>query len=121
MAEHKTLRQARGTERNLPQTIQINVGATAWMEHAACVGKNPEWWTTADHGRRVCLSNERWDALEDSGKNNVRALRTCSGCPVRAECLDFALEDKHARDHGIWGGTYPHEREAMILNGESVA
>lgn len=96
-----------------PDPIRINPDRTAWMERGMCVGKDPEWWTTADHGRRVQLSNERWDQLEDISKDNIRALALCRVCPVRAQCLDFALNDKHAREHGIWGGTYPYEREGM--------
>ncbi|WP_241199264.1 MULTISPECIES: WhiB family transcriptional regulator [Rhodococcus] len=36
------------------------------------------------------------------------AKRTCSRCPVRLQCLNFALEN-HESD-GIWGGNNPSER-----------
>jgi len=38
------------------------------------------------------------------------AKRVCGDCPVRRECLSFALT--HAV-HGIWGGTTEAEREAL--------
>ena len=33
----------------------------------------------------------------------------CAGCPVRRECLDFALG--HDQVYGIWGGTTPEDRQ----------
>jgi WhiB family transcriptional regulator, redox-sensing transcriptional regulator len=37
-----------------------------------------------------------------------QACRICSGCRVRRQCLDFAME--HGETEGIWGGTRPEER-----------
>jgi WhiB family transcriptional regulator, redox-sensing transcriptional regulator len=36
------------------------------------------------------------------------AKAICQSCPVRAECLDYAMQT--AQDHGIWGGTTEEER-----------
>ena len=38
----------------------------------------------------------------------VAAKAVCQGCPVRAECLRYAV--RTAQDHGIWGGTTEEER-----------
>lgn len=38
----------------------------------------------------------------------TRALLICDGCPVKRECLDFALRTREPA--GIWGGTTPEER-----------
>lgn len=92
-----------------PEPIRINTGPTNWMDHAKCVGHDPDWWTTADHGRRANPSNERWDQLEESGKNNLRALNLCNQCPVRQDCLQHALRFK--LEHGIFGGLYPDQRK----------
>ena len=35
----------------------------------------------------------------------------CAGCPVRVECLEFALAD--VTIIGLWGGTDDAERRAM--------
>jgi len=40
-----------------------------------------------------------------------RAKRICRGCPVRAWCLDWALD--HGAAFGIWGGFTEDERRAM--------
>ena len=38
----------------------------------------------------------------------AKAQRICAGCPVRQQCLDFALRTPEPA--GIWGGTTPEER-----------
>ncbi len=40
------------------------------------------------------------------------ALRVCAGCPVRDECLEFALETRQR--YGIWGGTTERQRRRMM-------
>lgn len=44
-----------------------------------------------------------------NGANEAKAI--CAGCPVRKECLDYALENE--MEYGIWGGTSPTERRRM--------
>jgi WhiB family transcriptional regulator, redox-sensing transcriptional regulator len=40
-----------------------------------------------------------------------KAKRVCDECPVRVECLDYALETN--QDSGIWGGTSEEERRGL--------
>ena len=40
-----------------------------------------------------------------------RARQVCDECPVRVECLDYALETN--QDSGIWGGTTEDERRVL--------
>ncbi|NUS72461.1 MAG: WhiB family transcriptional regulator [Corynebacteriales bacterium] len=40
------------------------------------------------------------------------ALALCNACPVAAECLRAALEAGDCE--GVWGGTTPRERRAML-------
>lgn len=40
-----------------------------------------------------------------------QAKRVCMACPVRAECLGWAL--RHGVDFGIWGGQDPEQRRAL--------
>jgi hypothetical protein len=44
-----------------------------------------------------------------------RARATCEGCPVRRECLGYAMRDEGATGHrnGMWGGLMPDERAAL--------
>lgn len=36
----------------------------------------------------------------------------CESCPVKKECLDFAMASK--REQGVWGGFSESERRAML-------
>ena len=63
-----------------------------WAKDGACRGSDPETFYPR--------SNDNYDAAP--------ALVICGMCPVRAECLDYAL--RVHEDHGIWGGTTARER-----------
>ena len=39
-------------------------------------------------------------------------LAICAACPVRRQCLDFALNNPLGQ-YGIWGGTTAYERRRM--------
>jgi len=44
--------------------------------------------------------------------DQIEAARdVCTRCPVRRECLDFALETN--QEAGIWGGTTEDERRVL--------
>jgi WhiB family redox-sensing transcriptional regulator len=68
-----------------------------WQRGAACGGARawlffgPDGETPAERARR-----------------DPRAKAICAACPVRTECLDYALAH-HVR-HGIWGGLNGEER-----------
>lgn len=89
--------------------------AAALGELAELIGALPGEW--ADHG--VCRDS-RDDVhyptgAEDSPGYRLAAAiakRECAGCPVRTECLSFAL-DTH-EPYGVWGGTTPAERRDLI-------
>ncbi len=78
-------------------TLASLVNRPAWMARAACRG--------TDTG---AFFPGRGETLEA-----VRGV--CDGCPVRAECLDFAMADPEIV--GMWGGTSARER--MILRREA--
>lgn len=64
-----------------------------WRRSAACVGMNPEDFFRAP-----------------AEKVSLAAWMVCCGCPVRLDCLEFALE--HA-DHGLFGGLSADERSRL--------
>jgi WhiB family transcriptional regulator, redox-sensing transcriptional regulator len=41
----------------------------------------------------------------------ARAKMVCADCPVKPQCLEFALQS--GQDFGVWGGTTESERRAM--------
>lgn len=62
------------------------VNDTGWMDHAACVGVDPE----------LFFAHEQ-DILA-----RTRALAICASCPVAAQCLAWGI--KHGLRYGIYGG-----------------
>jgi hypothetical protein len=63
------------------------------------------------HGAPVCqeIDGELWYP-ESGGESYAlrQAKKYCEECPVRAECLAFALANNE--EHGIWGGLTVRER-----------
>jgi WhiB family redox-sensing transcriptional regulator len=59
-----------------------------WLERALCKGKDTSPW---------------FPPIE------VKTLESdpCEGCPVRAECLEYAKSKKGT--YGVWGGVLLHD------------
>jgi len=57
----------------------------------------------------------------ESGQSTEHAKAICGRCLVKAECLDYALRNPYARDHGVWAGTTRNERKRLKRNGQSAA
>ena len=52
------------------------------------------------------------DALFPEGKDQKRAKSICMGCPVRANCLAEALDNRI--EWGVWGGMTERERRQLL-------
>ena len=65
-----------------------------WMEKAACQEEDPELF----YGEKGKFSNPR----------TMEALRVCRMCPVKTDCLKWAIETGDG--HGILGGMTPAQR-----------
>ena len=69
-----------------------------WIRRAACKGRDTKFWIATN------------DALE-TRSNWMTGLRICQVlCPVREECLEYALENE---PHDLWGGCTPDERRRI--------
>ncbi len=64
-----------------------------WQERALCAQTDPEAF------------------FPEKGGSTREAKRICSGCEVRAECLEYALA--HDERFGIWGGLSERERRRL--------
>ena len=64
-------------------------------------------WTSA----AACNSADP-DELFVTGAAQNRAKAVCMGCPVRAECLADALDNRV--EFGVWGGMTERERRALL-------
>lgn len=73
---------------------------TDWMAQGNCADKPPSLFFPSD------------------GVGVEVAKRVCADCPVKAMCLEYALDNRI--DHGVWGGTSERERR-RILKARSAA
>ncbi|MFB7668243.1 WhiB family transcriptional regulator [Kitasatospora sp. NPDC056138] len=71
-----------------------------WQFHAAC--------RSADTGLFFHPPGERGPAHDD---RDAAAKTVCARCPVRAACLQYALEAREP--YGVWGGLTVEERRAL--------
>lgn len=68
-------------------------GPLAWQERALCAQTDPEAF------------------FPEKGGSTREAKKVCSGCDVRAECLEYALANDER--FGIWGGLSERERRKL--------
>lgn len=67
--------------------------AMGWQERALCAQTDPEAF------------------FPEKGGSTREAKKVCLGCEVRAECLEYALENDER--FGIWGGLSERERRKL--------
>ncbi len=80
-----------GIPRVLP--TEDDQGALAWQADALCSQTDPEAF------------------FPEKGGSTRDAKKICSGCEVKAECLEYAL--KNDERFGIWGGLSERERRRL--------
>ena len=80
------------------QGVLFDAASIEWMRAAACVDVTD-----------VDFLGPSWKA----------ALRICHGCPVRRECLDYAIEYRMV--DGIWGGTTGPARTQLMRRANAIA
>ena len=74
----------------------------AWMDDALCIQSDPEAW------------------FPDKGESPRLAKLVCSRCPVRADCLSYALTRRER--FGVWGGLTERERRPLLARpGQAAA
>lgn len=61
-----------------------------WRALGSCAGTDPDLWFAV------------------GAREHKDAKRICRGCPVRRECLAYAMDAPV--DHGVWGGLTERER-----------
>lgn len=86
--------------------MTLNVAAPSrraradWRKFAACRRAEPELFFPVS-------------AAGQSTAETERAKAVCARCPVRRECLQFALATRQA--YGVWGGMSEQERRTVHL------
>lgn len=69
-----------------------------WVQRAKCKDEDPELFFP------IGTTGPAAEQIE-------RAKAVCVQCPVRQDCLEWALAT--GQDAGVWGGTSEEERRAM--------
>jgi WhiB family redox-sensing transcriptional regulator len=69
-----------------------------WVHRARCTTEDPELFFPIGTAGPAAVQIER-------------ARSVCMQCPVRVECLEWAIAT--AQDAGVWGGTSEEERRAL--------
>lgn len=75
--------------------LALAADAPSW-DGAACVGEDPEKWFHDDFSGTA------------ANADTEEAKRICRGCPIREQCLTWALA--HDIRFGVWGGLDTDER-----------
>lgn len=74
---------------------------------------NLESWMTLG----ICAQTDPDAFFPEQGVNARNAKATCRRCPVKAQCLQYALDNDER--YGVWGGLSERERR-RVLNGEII-
>lgn len=88
------------------------------MEQESHVGTIQARWHTTDWRAQAVCSDEEVASLffpvgvTGAAEVQIReAKAVCMTCPVREECLSFAITTN--QEYGIWGGTSEEERRVL--------
>jgi WhiB family transcriptional regulator, redox-sensing transcriptional regulator len=73
--------------------IGLEADAQSWQERALCAETDPEAF------------------FPEKGGSTREAKKICTGCEVKAECLEYALSNDER--FGIWGGLSERERRRL--------
>ena len=60
-------------------------------------------------GEGLCRTTPHIDFFPTTGAGVAAARKVCAKCPVRPECLEYALQE--GVTHGVWGGSSDRERQ----------
>ena len=74
-------------------------------------GTNEEDGGWAERG--LCAQTDPEAFFPEKGGSTREAKRVCAGCPVRLQCLEYALGNDER--FGIWGGLSERERRRLRL------
>lgn len=59
-----------------------------------------------------CRTHDPAEFFPSDGVGVEVAQRVCAQCPVRVECLEYALD--YRIDHGVWGGASERGRRRIL-------
>lgn len=81
--------------------MAASAGRASWVDFALCAEVDPAIF------------------FPERGEPAAPAKRVCMICPVRAQCLEYALENRIL--HGVFGGMSEHERRDVARQRRDAA
>ena len=89
---------------------------TVTMDNRSDLMSRTSW--VEDWAQRGACGSSDPDALFVQGAAQQQAKTVCLGCPVIAECLADALDNRV--EFGVWGGMTERERRALLKRRPNV-
>jgi WhiB family transcriptional regulator, redox-sensing transcriptional regulator len=83
--------------------------SAGWQFQAACRGEDSSLFFAPNY----------FEKREEKLAREARAKAFCDRCPVRTDCLEYALDIRE--NHGVWGGLNELERRAVLRQRERRA
>lgn len=74
----------------------------AWYARAACLEANTEIF--------FAFGSDGVGRTAEACETTKAAKAVCEGCPVKSDCLEWALSNESS---GVWGGTTAYERRRI--------
>lgn len=84
-------------------------GTLGWQFRAACRGGDSS----------LFFAPSFFERRYEKERREAGAKTICARCPVRDECLDYALTVREP--HGVWGGMNEQERRLLLRERERRA
>jgi WhiB family redox-sensing transcriptional regulator len=87
--------------------MQTHPTETDWRDRAACRDT-----VTSPHDDPFFEPDERHETPLTAAQREAAALELCEDCPVRAECLEYAVATRQR--FGVWGGRPQAQLQALV-------
>lgn len=103
-AEQEAARQKAARRRVAVQRTRAQITPAEVL--AALAMPRQDWRDDA-----LCAQVDTEIFFPEKGGSTTLAMQVCAACPVRAECLRWAVDSEE--QHGVWGGKSPRQRQEL--------
>ena len=90
---------------------RVDVDARAELSLLDLAGQDSDEAELTWQERALCAQTDPEAFFPEKGGSTREAKKVCVSCEVRAECLEYALENDER--FGIWGGMSERERRKL--------
>lgn len=107
-------------DRNDAHRARTRLESHRWWPYRACA-ESPDVPGVSAADETVPLTawlNSDTETQDERHRREYAALRLCAGCPIRQECLTYALAHE---PQNIWGGMTAYQRRELLLDRRRAA